>query len=442
MKEGAPSLYVGETSRSLFERTKEHWGAWESKSDKSHILKHQLMVHKEQEPRFVMKAVKYYRSALTRQIGEAVRIRRRGGAGMILNSKSEYDRCKIPRLIVEEEEVTEEQSMEQQLREVQASIEEQATAWSNTKYKEQRDMDRGSWKQAREPKGSRTRKEHQQDEMEQNKRKKRRKYTLVEENWGEGEQTQEELQFMEGVTTPEQLPSVEEQVRTGEQPTQDSVEQTPTDAAPAPQTPPPQGDLDSSCMKRGAGRQARLTDYFVRAQTHSQPTPEAAGLLTKRIEHIEKDIGFYKMDNLKKRDIGNIGIGSNDIEREHDMADVSNNVDNKLGGEQLSNDLSIELKPAPPVVLKSNEDVICKPDDRGWCSQHKCEMKNVKVSTTKWRDRGNGRGFGNVRVKVSKFICMAKTSTHVVPQISTSEGKLLGRTLELSRSGQINTTED
>ena len=89
VKEGAPSLYVGETSRSLFERTKEHWGAWESKSDKSHILKHQLMVHKEQEPRFVMKAVKYYRSALTRQIGEAVRIRRRGGAGMILNSKSD-----------------------------------------------------------------------------------------------------------------------------------------------------------------------------------------------------------------------------------------------------------------------------------------------------------------------------------------------------------------
>ena len=191
---------------------------------------------------------------------------------MILNSKSEYDRCKIPRLIVEEEEVTEEQSMEQQLREAQASIEEQATAWSNTKYKEQRDMDRGSWKQAREPKGSITRKEHQQDEMEQNKRKKRRKYTLMEENWGEGEQTQEELQIMEGVTTPEQLPSVEEQ------PTQDSVEQTPTDAAPAPQTPPPQGELDSSCMKRGAGRQARLTDYFVRAQTHSQLTPEAAGL--------------------------------------------------------------------------------------------------------------------------------------------------------------------
>ena len=82
------------------------------------------------------------------------------------------------------------------------------------------------------------------------------------------------------------------------------------------------------------------------------------------------------MDNLKKRDIGNIGIY---IEQEHDVANVSNDLDNKFGKEQVSNEMSIELKPAPPVGLKSNEDVICKPDDRRWCSQHKCEMKNVKV---------------------------------------------------------------
>ena len=50
-----------------------------------------------------MRVVKNYRSALSRQIGEAVRIRRRGGAGCILNSKSEFDRCQIPRLIIEEQ---------------------------------------------------------------------------------------------------------------------------------------------------------------------------------------------------------------------------------------------------------------------------------------------------------------------------------------------------
>ena len=49
-----------------------------------------------------MRVVRNFKTALSRQIGEAVRIRRRGGAGMILNSKSEYNRCKIPRLVLEE----------------------------------------------------------------------------------------------------------------------------------------------------------------------------------------------------------------------------------------------------------------------------------------------------------------------------------------------------
>ena len=49
-----------------------------------------------------MRVVRSYKTALSRQIGEAVRIRRRGGAGLILNSKSEYNRCKIPRLVLEE----------------------------------------------------------------------------------------------------------------------------------------------------------------------------------------------------------------------------------------------------------------------------------------------------------------------------------------------------
>ena len=48
------------------------------------------------EQKFVVSAVNYYKSALVRQIGEALHIRRRGGVGSILNSKSEFDRCKIP----------------------------------------------------------------------------------------------------------------------------------------------------------------------------------------------------------------------------------------------------------------------------------------------------------------------------------------------------------
>ena len=43
-----------------------------------------------------MKVVKYHRSALSRQGGEAIRIQRRGLA--TLNSRGEFNRCSIQRL--------------------------------------------------------------------------------------------------------------------------------------------------------------------------------------------------------------------------------------------------------------------------------------------------------------------------------------------------------
>ena len=51
----------------------------------------------------IFKVVGKYRSALSRQVGEAVKIRRRGGEGSLLNSKGEFNRCKITRLTLEEQ---------------------------------------------------------------------------------------------------------------------------------------------------------------------------------------------------------------------------------------------------------------------------------------------------------------------------------------------------
>ena len=42
-----------------------------------------------------------YQDAMTRQIAEAVRIDLRGED--VLNSKSEYSRCKIPRLVIDQD---------------------------------------------------------------------------------------------------------------------------------------------------------------------------------------------------------------------------------------------------------------------------------------------------------------------------------------------------
>ena len=73
-----PALYVGETSRSIAERSREHWSSYKGGHEDSHINKHQLMEHSAAPPDFVMRVVGSCKSALSRQVMEAVRIRRRG----------------------------------------------------------------------------------------------------------------------------------------------------------------------------------------------------------------------------------------------------------------------------------------------------------------------------------------------------------------------------
>ena len=136
--EGEPSLYVGETSRSIQERSKEHWSGLRSKSEKNHIWKHQMLAHGgSQEPNFLMMPVKYHRTALARQVGEAVRIRRRGGEGALLNSKGEYNRSHIPRLTIQVDQPSEgaisgwEEDQQRKEREQGADLER--WKWSKTR---------------------------------------------------------------------------------------------------------------------------------------------------------------------------------------------------------------------------------------------------------------------------------------------------------------------
>ena len=85
-----PSIYGGVTSRTIFERANEHWGAArgsKAAGDKSHIAKHQELIHDGPEPNFMMRVVKFHNTALSRQTGEAVRIRRRVGEGAQLHDE-------------------------------------------------------------------------------------------------------------------------------------------------------------------------------------------------------------------------------------------------------------------------------------------------------------------------------------------------------------------
>ena len=93
--------YIGESARSAYERLWEHQHQLEQLSPESHMLKHIVERHPEEkieDIEFRAKIIKYTRSAFERQIRESVLIQENKDCHNILNSKSEYNRCSIPRL--------------------------------------------------------------------------------------------------------------------------------------------------------------------------------------------------------------------------------------------------------------------------------------------------------------------------------------------------------
>ena len=94
--------YIGETGRSGYERGVEHVRDFENCEETSHLLKHYLMFHKDvkkSDMRFGMRIRSSFRSPIERQIGEAIAIDRENRKGTVLmNSKSEYNRCQIARI--------------------------------------------------------------------------------------------------------------------------------------------------------------------------------------------------------------------------------------------------------------------------------------------------------------------------------------------------------
>ena len=151
--------------------------------------KHQIMEHNGEQPEFIFKLISSHKTALSRQIKESVRIRRRGGDSQILNSRSEFNRCHIPRLVVEEED---EDSREQRLKleeqtkeEIAKIMEQEDITWEEKKKREQELL-----------KKKRTADDHNQGGANpvNGGRKKRRKlnYAVLGEQWGEGADREEE----------------------------------------------------------------------------------------------------------------------------------------------------------------------------------------------------------------------------------------------------------
>ena len=74
VKEG--SIYVRESSRTIYERSKEHWSDWRSKDDRSHILRHQVECHEgDKDPQFIMRTVRFFKTNLSRQSSRKTGVR-------------------------------------------------------------------------------------------------------------------------------------------------------------------------------------------------------------------------------------------------------------------------------------------------------------------------------------------------------------------------------
>ena len=98
-KVGAVGKYIGESSRTLAERSVEHCRGATSIDPDNFIVKHWVMQHSDMDraPRVQFKVVKVFKDPLSRLVAESVLIDNVSN----LNSKSEWRNNKMSRLVVE-----------------------------------------------------------------------------------------------------------------------------------------------------------------------------------------------------------------------------------------------------------------------------------------------------------------------------------------------------
>ena len=110
---GVRAEYWGETARTGYERGGEHLAGLKGRYEKNGLWKHSELHHgggdltKED---FIMEIIEKHRSPLTRQIHEGVALEI-NKADIILNSKSEWNHSRLPRIVIEVGEEQEEDKM-------------------------------------------------------------------------------------------------------------------------------------------------------------------------------------------------------------------------------------------------------------------------------------------------------------------------------------------
>ena len=171
-------IYIGETNRSVYERGLEHVRDIAACKTSSHMLRHLLDVHEEEEEewhkiRFGMKIVRSIRSAFERHILESVIIQKKRHYHHLMNNKAEYNRCALPRLTAKlgEKDLDKWRESDRQEMAKEASIEEKIRNRKKEKAKKRgaasRRMDKGqpSRKKRRIEIGEEDKEEGQEEEL-------------------------------------------------------------------------------------------------------------------------------------------------------------------------------------------------------------------------------------------------------------------------------------
>ena len=99
LSRGIRKVYYGETSRTAYERGKEHVDGYMGEKEANHMYKHVVNEHGGERVNFSMKVVSCHDKPLSRQLEEAVLIEEEKESSL-MNSKSEFNRCRIPRISI------------------------------------------------------------------------------------------------------------------------------------------------------------------------------------------------------------------------------------------------------------------------------------------------------------------------------------------------------
>ena len=91
--------YLGESFRSGSERSAEHLQDCRNKKEEGHMWRHQQEAHPDENVTFTMKVIKRFLSSFEREVSESIYIEVNQN-NYILNQKSGFNRCQIPRLSV------------------------------------------------------------------------------------------------------------------------------------------------------------------------------------------------------------------------------------------------------------------------------------------------------------------------------------------------------